>query len=73
MAYGTEIWRWREKEDIERIDKKYLRWILDVRERTLGYLVRVVMQREKMRERVGESAQSLKKRLEAGKESKIAR
>lgn len=39
MAYGTEIWGWREKEDIERIGKKYVRWILDVRERTSGYLV----------------------------------
>lgn len=48
---------------------------MDIRRegKTFRILGRVEMQREKMRERAGERAQSLEKRLKARKGSKIAR
>lgn len=75
MTYGAEIWgqKEREREEIERIGEKYLRWMLSVDGRTPKYLVREKLQREKMRKRVGERARGFKKKLESGKESKLAR
>ncbi|EZA51891.1 hypothetical protein X777_09206, partial [Ooceraea biroi] len=40
LGYGVEIWGWKERECIERLEKRYLRWILGVDSRTPGYLVR---------------------------------
>lgn len=44
LSYDVEIWRWKEKEGIERIEKRYLRWTLGVQGKT-GYLVREELQR----------------------------
>lgn len=35
---------------MERIEERYIKWILGVDTRTLGYLVREEMQRDKLRE-----------------------
>lgn len=45
----------KEREEIERIEERYLRWLLGVDRRTPGYMVRKKMQREKMRESGEES------------------
>jgi hypothetical protein len=26
--YGAEIWRWKKQEEVERVQEKYLRWVL---------------------------------------------
>lgn len=30
MGYGVEVWRWRERDRIERVKKRYLRWLLGI-------------------------------------------
>jgi len=40
MWYGVEIWEWEEREGMESLEKRYLRWVLGVDRRTPGYLVR---------------------------------
>ncbi|CAD6237894.1 GSCOCG00012500001-RA-CDS, partial [Cotesia congregata] len=40
MSYGVEIWGWKSREEIERVQERYLRWILGVSRRVAGYLVR---------------------------------
>jgi hypothetical protein len=73
MSYGVEIWGWREREKIERLEERYLRWVLGVDGRTPGYMVREELQREKLRGRAGRRAWSFEKRLEEGKGSELAR
>lgn len=53
MAYGVEIWGWEEREGMERLEEKYLRWILGVNRQTPGYIIREKLKREKLRGRAG--------------------
>jgi hypothetical protein len=34
LMYGAEIWGWKEQEEVERVHKKYLRWVLGVNRET---------------------------------------
>ncbi|CAD6208881.1 GSCOCG00010703001-RA-CDS, partial [Cotesia congregata] len=38
MNYEVEIWGWKCREEIERIQERYLRWVLGVSRRLAGYL-----------------------------------
>jgi hypothetical protein len=67
LGYGVEIWGWKEREEVERLGERYLRWVLGVNARTPGYLVREELQREKMRSRAGRRAWLFEKKLEGGK------
>lgn len=53
LGYGIEVWRWREMDRIEKVEKRYLRWLLEVEGRMPGYLIREELQREKLRIRAG--------------------
>jgi len=44
-----EIWGWKEREKIERVQERFLRWMMGVSWRTPGYMIREELQREKMR------------------------
>jgi len=72
VGYGVEVWGWKERESIERMHERFLKWILGVERRTPGYLVREEMQREIMRSRARRRAWGIEKRLEEGKGSRIA-
>ncbi|XP_039312991.1 uncharacterized protein LOC120359478 [Solenopsis invicta] len=65
MGYGVEIWGWKEREGVERLHERYLRWVLGVEGRT-GYLVREETQREKLRGRAGKRVWGFEERLEGG-------
>ncbi|XP_071581079.1 uncharacterized protein [Temnothorax nylanderi] len=73
MGYGAEIWGWREREGMERLEERYIRWVLGVDGRTPWYLVREELQREKLRGRAEMSAWRFEKKLEEGKGSELAR
>lgn len=72
MSYGVEIWGWKER-GVERIQERFLKWILDLKGRTPGYLVTEEMQRGKLRERTGERAGRFEERLLRGEGSELAR
>jgi hypothetical protein len=38
MMYGAEIWGWREQEDLEGVQGKYLKWVLGVDRDKVLYL-----------------------------------
>jgi hypothetical protein len=40
LMYGAEISGWKEPEEVERVQEKYLRWVLGVDRETPGYIVR---------------------------------
>jgi len=39
IMYGTKIWRWRERGELEVIQKKYVKWSLDLDSCTPDYIV----------------------------------
>jgi len=73
MGYGVEICGWEEREGMERLAERYLRWVLGVDRRTPGYLVREEFQREKLRGRAGRRVWGFERRLEGGGGSELAR
>jgi hypothetical protein len=36
LMYGAEIWGWKEQEEVERVQEKYLKWVLGVDRETPG-------------------------------------
>lgn len=40
VSYGVEIWGWKEREGIERIQDRYTKWIMGVGRYTPPYIVR---------------------------------
>jgi len=36
MSYGVEIWGWKEREGMERLEERYLRWIFGLDRRNAG-------------------------------------
>jgi len=38
MSYGVEIWGWKEREGMERLEEKYLRWVFGLDRKTPGYM-----------------------------------
>jgi hypothetical protein len=43
------IWGWKEQEEVERVQEKYLRWMLGVDTETPGYIVREECKRSRLR------------------------
>lgn len=48
-----EIWKRKKREGVERLQERYLRWLLRVKRHTLGYLIKEELQREKLKSRTG--------------------
>lgn len=67
VGYGVEIYGWEERESVEKLEERYLRWLLGVGPRTPGYMVREELQREKFRGRAERRAWGYERRLEEGK------
>jgi hypothetical protein len=49
LMYGAEIWGWKEYEEVERVQEKYLRWMLGMNRETPDYIVRDECKRNKLR------------------------
>ncbi|KAL6421076.1 hypothetical protein ACFW04_013600 [Cataglyphis niger] len=73
MGYGVEIWGWGERKKLEKLQERYLRWVLRMEWGIPGYMVREELQREKIRGRARRRAQGFEKKLEEGRGSGIAR
>jgi hypothetical protein len=73
MAYGVEIWGWKERERMERMQERYLKWMMGVSWRTPGYMIREELQRDKLRGRAGRRAWGFEERLAEGRGSELAR
>ncbi|XP_036148384.1 uncharacterized protein LOC118647469 [Monomorium pharaonis] len=73
MGYGVEIWGWKERDSLERLEERYLRWMMGLDWHTPGYMVREEMLRDKLRGKAGRRAWKYEKRLEEGGGSELAR
>ncbi|XP_032689845.1 uncharacterized protein LOC116853082 [Odontomachus brunneus] len=72
MKYGAEIWGWREREELERVQERFVKWTIGVKRRTPGYMIKVEVGREKMRGRTGKRAWNFERKLEKGGEEMVA-
>jgi len=70
---SRDLGGWKEREEMEKLEEKYLRWVLGVDGKTPWYLVKGELQREKLRRRAGRSAWNFERRLEEGRGGIIAR
>lgn len=73
IGYGVEIWGWKERGELERLEEKYMKWILGVEGGNTVVYMREEFQREKIRVRAGRRAWGFEKRLGEGKGSELAR
>lgn len=60
---GAEICGWKEWGKVERLQEKYIRWLLGMNRRSPGYMVREEGKREKMKTRLGRRAMGYEERL----------
>jgi hypothetical protein len=70
LMYGAEIWGWKEQE-VERVQEKYLRWVLGVDRETPGYIVREECKRSKLRVKAGKRAAKFEDRMGGREECRI--
>jgi hypothetical protein len=49
LLYGSEIWEWKEQEEVEKVLEKYLRGVLGVNKETPGNIVREESKRNRLR------------------------
>lgn len=73
ISYGVEICEGKKREGVERLQERYLRWLLGVEKHTLGYLIREKLQREKLKGKAGMRVWGYERKLEEGKEGVLAR
>jgi len=73
LSYGVEIWGWKERKQIERLEERFLKWILGVEGSTPSYMVREELQRDKLRGRGARRARAYEKRIEEGSGSELGR
>lgn len=73
MGYGAEVWGWKERQEMERMQERYLKWTLGVEWQTPGYMVREETKRDKIMIRAGKRAWNYEEKLASGKGSEIAR
>ncbi|EZA48221.1 hypothetical protein X777_14227 [Ooceraea biroi] len=73
VSYGVEVWGWKERKEVEKIQERYLRWVMGVERQTPGYLIREEVQRDLLKGRAGMRAWKYEKKLEEGEGGDLAR
>jgi len=58
---------------MERMQERYLRWMMEVSWRTPGYMIREKLQRNKLRIKTGRRAWGFEEKLVEGRESELVR
>jgi hypothetical protein len=71
MMYGAEIGGWKEQEERERLQEKYLTEVQGVERETLGYIVREKCKRNRMILKAGKRAAKLEDKMDRRLECRI--
>jgi hypothetical protein len=69
LMYGAEIWEWKEQEDVDKVQEKYLREVLGVDRETPCYVIREECKRNRSRVKEGKRAAKFEDKMD-GREEK---
>jgi hypothetical protein len=76
--YGSEIWEWKKQEEVEKVQKKYLRWVLKylrwvlgVDRETPGNIVSEECKRNRMRVKAGKRTAKFEDKMDGREECRI--
>lgn len=67
LMYGAEIWGWREYEELERIQDKYIKWTLKLAKTTPSYVIHLEVKRDKLSTKAGKRALKYEEKVWKGK------
>jgi hypothetical protein len=67
------VWGWQEWEDLEAVQARYLRWILELDRSTPGYIVRDECKRRKLRLETGTRAARYEEKIRKDTKSKLVK
>lgn len=71
LMYGAEIWGWKEREMLEKIQLKYLRWVMGLSRSTPSYIILEEMKCMKLRVESGKRATKFENKIRKRKEGDI--
>jgi hypothetical protein len=71
LMYGAEIWKWKEQEEVEKVQEKYLREVLGVDRETPSYIVRKECKRNRLRVKAGKREAKNEDKMDEREEIKI--
>jgi hypothetical protein len=69
--YGAEIWGWKEQEEVEKVQEKYLRGVLGVERETPGYIVREEYKMNRLKVTAGKRAAKFEDKMDGREECRI--
>lgn len=70
MSYDVEIWRWEEKQELEKIMFDYIRWVFKLDFCTLRYLMTRELGIEKLKIRLSTRTRRFEERIKGTSEDK---
>ena len=59
IAYGAEIWGWKERKGLEKIQGRYLKWCLKLDRTTPAHIIMLETEREKIEVKAATRAMKL--------------
>jgi hypothetical protein len=71
LMSGAEIWGWKEQEEVEKVQEKYLRRVVGVGRETPGYIVREEYKGNRLRVKTGKRAAKFEDKMDEKEECRI--
>jgi hypothetical protein len=71
LMSGADIWGWKEQEEVEKVQEKYLRGVVGVSRETPGYIVREENKRNRLRVKAGKRAAKFGDKMDGKEECRI--
>jgi hypothetical protein len=73
LMYGAEVWGWKEQEDVEKVQEKYLRGVEGVDRETPGCILREECKRSKLRVKAGKRVAKFEDKMDGREKCRILR
>lgn len=71
LMYATEVWGWKEHDEIEAIQTKYIRWILGLEQQTPKYIILEETKRDKLKIEAGKRAMKYEAKIRTQENNRI--
>lgn len=71
MIYGAEVWTWKERKELERMQRKYIKWVLKLDRNTPDYIVMKETNRDDLIIKIGKRALKYEEKLKKQEKNTI--